>query len=296
MISAWDAVIDLVKPDLVVCEHAPSAALSAFGRIPVAFVGNGFVVPPADLPEFPPFEAGTGDTTRQRPVLVAIQEALAQLGRKAPSTITEPFRGVFRGIYSFPELDTYRRRRREAVLGPIEPVPELTPLPAKRRLFAYSASDIAMIEPLVKALMDIGPEASVYLRGTQGARSSIMRSRGVEVFDSPPALPDVLPKSSMVFSHGGTGFTNAALAGGRPHIVYPRHFEARSTARALEELGCGICVDPFDGKVFREAFKRAHQDEAMRNAAGKAALAAHDFVSRSNAMEVTMASLRALLG
>ena len=58
VIGSWDKLFDAVKPDLVVSEHAPGAVIAAFGRIPVALVGNGFVVPPADAATFPPFEAG----------------------------------------------------------------------------------------------------------------------------------------------------------------------------------------------------------------------------------------------
>lgn len=295
MIAAWDQAIDLVKPDLIIAEHAPSAALSAFGRIPVAFVGNGFVVPPADGAEFPPYEEGRGALARQQAALAAIQGALASLGRAVPTTITEPFRGAFRGVYSFPELDTYRGRRREAVLGPIEPVPPLSPLPAKRRLFAYSAADYALIAEVTQALMDLGPEVHAYLRGSPGARAAVLRSRGVTVHDAAPDLATVLPAASALFSHGGTGFSSAAFAAGRPHIVNPRHFEAHATARALEDLGVGICVHPFDAKRFREAVARANDDRALREAAQKVGAAAQAFVAQATPLQTTMAALRALL-
>jgi hypothetical protein len=67
MIAAWDTVIEAIRPDLIVCEHAPGAALSAFGRLPTAFVGNGFVVPPSEGQTFPPFESGEGVSARQGP-------------------------------------------------------------------------------------------------------------------------------------------------------------------------------------------------------------------------------------
>jgi hypothetical protein len=280
-----------VKPDLVVCEHAPGAAIAAFGRIPVAIVGNWFVVPPADGPEFPQYEAGRGEPQRQAPVLSVIREALTALGRAAPKTITEPFRGVFRGVYSFPPLDAYRRVRRETLLGPIEAVPPLTSLPAKRRLYAYSAADYVLVDELMQGLMALGPEASAYFRGSIGARAAVLKSRGITVYEQAPALSDVLPGASAVFSHGGTGFTNAALAAGRPHILGTRHAEARATAQALEELGVGICVTPFDAVKFRDAVKRANEDRSMREAAQKAGEMAQTFARNAAPLETTMAAL-----
>jgi hypothetical protein len=214
------------------------------------------------------------------------------LGRAAPKTLTEPFRGAFRGIYTFPALDTYRHARRETVLGPIEPVPPLSPLPAKRKLFAYSAADYALANEVTQALMDLGAEASAYFRGALGARAAVIKSRGVQLYDTAPALASVLPDASVVFSHGGTGFTYAAFAAGRPHIVNPRHFEARATARALEELGAGICLHPFDAKRFREAVTRANEDSALRAAAQKTGAAAQAFVRQATPLETTMTELR----
>ena len=292
LIEGWDAVFEVTRPDLIVCEHAPSAALSAFGRIPVAFVGNGFVVPPSDEPEFPPYEAGKGEPSRQRPILAAMQEALAQLGRSTPKTICEPFRGVFRGVYTFPSLDTYRGVRREPVLGPIEPLPALCALPATRRLFAYSAADHTGINDLSQALMDLGPVACVYFRGSLGARAAVIRSRGVRVYDTAPPLSEVLPEVGVVFSHAGGGLTHAALAAGRPQIVSPRHFEALVTARRLEEMGAGIVVHPFEPKRFREAVKRAFEDDTVRAAAQRAGAAAQAFMKAAAPMERTIGVLR----
>jgi UDP:flavonoid glycosyltransferase YjiC (YdhE family) len=296
MIVAWDGVIDAVRPDLIVCDHAPGAALSAFGRIPVAFVGNGFAVPPCDGAIFPPFETDKSDAARQVPVQAALQEALAALRRQSPRSICEPFRGVFRGVYSFALFDTYRDVRPEAVLGPIEPLPALTPLPASRRMFAYSASNNPAVNELTQALMDFGSEAAVYFRGAPGARSAVLRSRGVRVYDTAPALVSVLPECGAVFSHGGPGFAHAALAAGRPHIVSPRHFEALVTGRRIEELGAGIVVHPFEPKLFREAMRRAFDDAAVRAAAQTAGAAAQAFMKSATPLATTMEALRRVLG
>lgn len=296
LIGGWDQVFDTAKPDLVVSEHAPGAVIAAFGRIPVALVGNGFVVPPADRALFPPFEAGRGDAAAQAAVLEVVREALTALGRSAPSELCAPFRGVFRGVFAFPALDHYRDIRREAQLGPVEPMPPLTPLPAKRKLFAYSAADAAVIEPMTHALMTLGPQADVYLRGSLGARAAVMRSRGVIVHDKAPSLSSVLPEASAVFSHGGSGFTHAALAAGRPHIIYPRHGEAHYTARMVEGLGAGIVVNPFEPKRFAEAVARANDDRALRDAALNAGEAAQAFLRDARPVETAMAALRSAVG
>lgn len=295
ILSAWNKVIDALKPDAIICDHAPSAMLSAFGRIPVATVGTGFTVPPVSDAWFPPYNPVGANPENQHYVFDAIAEGMMRCGLVPPATITEAFRGDFRGIYSFPIVETYRSVRHETLLGPVEPQPPLTPLPEKPRLFVYTAADFAQIELLMRGLMVLGPEVSTYVRGQSGARAAVLRSRGVEVFDSPPPLAEVLPRFSAVFSHAGAGFTNAALSSGRPHIVFPRHFEARSTAHGLAEAGCGIQLESLEPDVFVAAYRRTTQEPGMGLAAQKAAADAHAFVQSARALETSVEAVSRLL-
>lgn len=295
LIGDWDRLIDAIRPDAIVCEHAPTAAISAYGRIPVALVGSGFTVPPADEARFPANVPDRGTPEAQDVVLAAVAGGLQALGRAAPPTLTAPFRTAFRGVYSLPLTDAYRHARRETVLGPIESLPALSPWPAQRRLFAYSTWDLALVDRLMRSLMDIGPAASVFFRDHGGPRSAILRSRGIEVFDTAPDLAAVLPRVSAVFSHAGSGFTHAALAAGRPQILHPLHFEAQANARGVVAAGCGIMLDSLDSESLRAAFARASSDDALQAMAQRRARETHDFVVAARARDVTIAAITRLL-
>ena len=52
LLRAWDALLDSIRPSLVVLDHAPALALAARGSIPVVQIGTGFCLPPSHLPEF----------------------------------------------------------------------------------------------------------------------------------------------------------------------------------------------------------------------------------------------------
>ena len=41
LLTAWSHLFDLIRPDLVIADFAPAAALTARGRLPLALVGNG---------------------------------------------------------------------------------------------------------------------------------------------------------------------------------------------------------------------------------------------------------------
>lgn len=295
LLDSWDDVFSAAKPDLIVCDHAPSAVLAAFGRIPVAVVGNGFTVPPADEPSFPPYNRAGGETISQADILSVMQQALTARGCAAPRAITEPFRAAFRGVYAFPELDPYRAIRSDDVYGPMEAMPPLTPLPPQRRLFFYSASDYALIDELVAALMEIGPQASVFLRGVPGAKAMVLKSRGVAFFNDAPRLDKILPQMSCVFSHAGSGLTAAAFAAGRPQVLNPRHGEASLTANLLEELGVGVSLPLLERKKLHEAIERVATDVTFAEKAQRAGEAAQAFLAQANALERTVDALRAVV-
>lgn len=295
LLETWDDMLDVAKPDLIVCEHSPGVVMAGFERVPVAIVGNGFIVPPADGATFPAYKSATGEMSSQGGVLAVMQEALMAKGRAAPASITEPFRTAFRAVYAFPELDPYRAIRRDAVLGPMETMPPLTPLPSKRKLFVYSASDYALIDELIAALMDIGPQASVFLRGKPGAKATVLKSRGASFFEEAPKLAETLPQMSCVFSHAGSGLVSAALAAGRPQILNPRHGEATLTANALQEMGVGISLPLLERQHLREAIERVHADAKFASAAQRAGETAQAFLAQANALESTLGALRALV-
>ncbi len=246
VLDAWDGVIAQTGASALVCEHAPSAVAAAFGRLPVAIIGNGYLVPPADAAEFPPLRPEADDPAPA--VLAAMRGAMAARPGGAPECVTAPFRAARRYVTSFPEIDPYHASRRDAVIGPLEAMPAPTPAPHGGKLFAYMARDWPRFGDLLQALMALGPRAGVFTPGLSQAQATLLRSRGVHVFDAPPPLDQLLPRVRAVLSHGGTGTAHAALAAGRTHLIAPRHDEAWTTLRLLESAGAGLAL-PAGGAV-----------------------------------------------
>lgn len=240
LLDAWDGVIAQTGASALVCEHAPSAVVAAFGRLPVSIIGNGYLLPPADGADFPPMRPDADDPVPA--VLAAIQGAMAARPGGAPDCVTAPFRAAHRYVTSFPALDPYRASRRDAVIGPLEPMPAPTPAPHGGKLFAYMARDWPRFGDLLQALMALGPRAGVFTPGLSQAQATLLRSRGVHVFDGPPPLDQLLPRVRAVLSHGGTGTAHAALAACRAHLIAPRHDEAWTTLRLLEATGAGFAL------------------------------------------------------
>ncbi len=45
LVRGWRSLIDVVRPDLIVCDHSPTLCLAAYRSVPVVMIGTGFTVP-----------------------------------------------------------------------------------------------------------------------------------------------------------------------------------------------------------------------------------------------------------
>src|SRR6185369_1370140 len=116
---------------------------------------------------------------------------------------------------------------------PPERLPVFAEPPVSPRLFAYLGQDIAGLDRLLQVLVDLDVPLEVYLRGDLSALARFLVLRGHRVYDTPPALADVLPAVSHVIAGAGAFTCHAALAAGRPLLALPQHDEAERNTIAL---------------------------------------------------------------
>ena len=127
--NAWQAIIDRVGPDIVICDNSPTLALAAHGALPAVFVGDGVSLPPAQLGEFPPMRADTRPTSAGKRVLAAIRSVQKTRRRPAPKSLPALFADGARFVCTLPEFDPYLSARTDPIVGPVEAYPEPAPPP-----------------------------------------------------------------------------------------------------------------------------------------------------------------------
>ncbi len=261
MVAGWQNLIDLTRPDLIISDYSPTLCLAAYGVNPMVIVGDGFTMPPDDLPTFPILRPQFAETIPQKRMLAVIREVQRRRNRPCPETLPGLFAAEGRYVCTLPELDPYRSARTEEVLGPFESPPPPMPLPAEPGFFAYIASDFRGIKNAARGLADIKLPGEIYIRRAPATLRRALRKRGHHVHDVPAPLTDALKNASAIIHHGGIGTTEMAVGIGRPHVLLPRHMEQELTARALEELGLGIKVaGNFTPKAVVDALNRVIED------------------------------------
>jgi hypothetical protein len=283
LVRSWGDLIDLVKPNLVVVDHSPTALLACFGVVRVITVGYGFYLPPSHYPSFPAFRDGVPPIVPEPVLLDNIRTVQARLGRPAPDTVPQLFESHYSHCYSIPELDPYSDYRAIPGFGPVEEMPAPSPLPEKPSLFAYLAADHPRIQEIATALGDLNIPVQAYVRNAPPVLVRYMARSGIQVHERPPSLTKVLAEVSAVLSHGGGGITHAALFAGRAQILIPRHIEAETTSKRLFNLGVGtemtLDIDP--SPVTRRILTGALSRIQLRKGAMDAALELNKNLKRS---------------
>lgn len=242
MVRAWDAIFEIVRPDIVLSEYAPILVLAARGRFPTVLFGNGFVTPPADLPVYPPLQSNIEPIMAQEQVLAVVKEVQRQRRAPVPETLPGIFACERRFPCTFPELDPYRGVRRETLLPPLSDRLSPLPPPSSPRFFAYLAADAPGITTVLSALAKSGVPGGLFLRSPSQRLKEALSKTAITVYDEPQPLPEVLREASFVIHHASLGTTEACLSAGRPQLVVPRDLEKALIANSLRALGVGFAI------------------------------------------------------
>lgn len=238
VVQAWMGILDLVRPDLVLADHAPSLCLATRGRVATVLVGAGFWLPPATLGEFPALMPGQPPVVPEAELLEVVRQVQERRGAPAPQTLPGLFDAADRFVTALPEIDPYPGRE-EPHVGPLEPL--LIPMPAPPRpgWFAYLAADYPPLVDVLGRAAATGIAGRAYVRGAAPELRAKVRALGVEVLDEPRPLAESLAQAAVVIHHGGAATTQFALSAGRPQLCLPQHLEQALTARCLHQLGVG---------------------------------------------------------
>lgn len=243
LLGAWHGLFDLLRPDLIVAEHAPTLCLAAHGRIPTLGVGTGFTVPVLDgAGEFPVFRQEASALVPAARLHEVLGAVLSAHGQPVPS---QPLRAVMgdRGmVTTFAEIDPYRPARRTPAVGPVWPVPAAAALPAAPRCLVYLPADHPALEKIARGLRGLSMPGDVYVRGASPRVRAWFEEAGLVVAERPLALAEVLPGATVVLHHGGAGITQHCLAWGRPQVVAPAFLEQQITAEVLRRANLAVLL------------------------------------------------------
>ena len=251
-LRAWRALFDLVKPDLVLFEHSPTALIAAHGYgFQKVLVGNGFSIPPqqfeVDAP-FAPFvttprtpEVLAGLRSDDGVLLTVINRALTRSGlAELPSLVDIYSQADAQFLMTLPVLDHFGPRPGQRYLGVERPTPRPAPQwppGSGPKVFAYLRV-FPSLEKLLQDLQLARVYALLHIRGLPGALRERFSSEQICFTDQLIDLSAVAEQADWVVHHGNHNTMAGFVRAGVPQLLIPLHQEHLFASLNLLAQGC----------------------------------------------------------
>lgn len=289
-LRAWHGVFALVRPDVLVADHAPTALLAARGAgVPHLAVGNGFAIPPETSPwpsirpwEMVPQEALIGAEARLERTVEAAQRLL---GGRQPVRMRELF-GPQDVLDTFVELDHHGARPDGRYVGPIVSVPRSlrTAWQSQEspKVLAYLRPTVPGFMAILQALARLDAEVLCVAPGLAPEVAKKLASRRLRIALAPVELPPLLERADLAIGYGSGGFSTQALLAGVPLLMRPRHVEQALFAHRVEALSAGRrLAGRLETQGVAAAVRALLEEPACRQAAQAFAHAYRDFTPQA---------------
>jgi len=262
----WSRIIDLVRPNIVIGDFAPTVTAAAQGRVPVIMTGNGWTIPPDGSP-IPALPLRSYDRVAAEQAENRICDAVsaASGGNWLSGTLAQLLRGDARFIYTSAALDPYRHQRQDELSCP----PNLVIPPSHNEssaahILLYLPQNHPSIDRVLEAVGTIGMRTFAFLGGLQRPSPP-----NVTIQPLPLDLPAMLPAARLVIHHGGLGIANWSLAYRKPQAIVAIDLEKILIAHAITSSGSGLSVHPnATGADMIGSFRRAVHLNPLRISSG----------------------------
>jgi UDP:flavonoid glycosyltransferase YjiC (YdhE family) len=208
-------------------------------------IGNGFTLPPHQMPQFPLLHHLAPPAWNEQETLSAVNEAAQSLGRPTLVRLPQLFWGDACLVHTFPLLDPYHTQRTEPVDGPIFAEPPVAARAGGQSIFAY-LSHAKPYPAVFEALKPHAARLHAYAPALAESQRGELRRLGARVDEEPLPLTEVLAQSRLVVHHGGNGVASEALASGVPQLVLSTQVEQNLTGETLQQRGVAGLIRMYD--------------------------------------------------
>lgn len=238
VLQGWRAVLDEMRPDLVICNYAPLAGLAARGRARVMHLGTGYYTPPDGLEAMPLLQAMPLRHSDAE-ILAALNTALEAESLPALARIGALFAGDDTFLSTFVLLDPYADHRQRDADGPLFEEPPLPRRAQAHGIFAYLHADVVTRPGVHAALCRLGTDLDLRTDLDAPALLAPLAAAGVRLHLAPLRVAPMIAGARLVLHQGSAGMAADAIAAGVPQFAICDHLEHYLNAAAVEGAGLG---------------------------------------------------------
>ncbi|WP_342116856.1 glycosyltransferase [Pseudoduganella sp. OTU4001] len=290
LVRGWRALLELLKPDVLVAEFAPTALLAARSLdIPGVAIGAAFTLPPAGqpLPNFRPWEAVDLARLAQAElhVLKVMNTVLVHYGGVPYLQAADALLGRQHLLCAWPELDHYGRApEAEEWLGPafVMPPGEAPQWPPGHghKVYVYLRQEHPAHVAVLHALVMEGCRVLCYQPEVAAGAVPPVHATSLAWARGPVDMAAALSEARLCVNQAGEGTVTHAMLAAVPMLLLPTQLERYLLAQRLEAAGVAINGGRMPGAVdWRSVVRSLLMDGrtlmAARNAATRYAGFSH---------------------
>lgn len=252
-LRAWLCIFDLVKPDLVLYDHSPTALVASHGRsFKKVALGSGFYNPPGPAPgaPFAPFstttltpEVLTRLAADEAQVLGMVNQARVQLALAPLAALADLYHQLdVRLFLTWPELDHFGARPGQRYLGnQTLATHQLAKWPGVSgpKVFGY-LQNMPSLEALLRDLRASGVRALLWVSDLPPKLRQAYSSERLQFLDQLVDMNSVGAQADWAISHSNHSTVGTLMMAGLPQLLIPRHQEQLLMARRLVAQGCAL--------------------------------------------------------
>ena len=258
-VEAWHSLFALIRPDLLVADHAPTALLAArcCGVRSIA-MGSGFEIPPSTrpLPSIRPWEEIPEARLLQSEALI-LDRANGLPGMHGEKSLHRLADLIPPGpiFTTFAQLDHYGARQDACYVGSIHGMGNSNKVTwpghagEARRILVYLRPDQRTTETVVGLLATLKATAICIVPGAGKAFVDKYACAHLAISPQPLDLRALLDRADVFVGYGSSGVIAESLLAGVPLLMIPQTVEQYLGAARVESLGAGLIVGQKRGRT-----------------------------------------------
>jgi UDP-N-acetylglucosamine transferase subunit ALG13 len=296
LVKAWRGLFDLLQPDLLVFDFAPTAMLAASGSaIEKIIFSSGFSCPAPGVPgvDLCPWVPVKPEAVKQAEQFIVgnINTVARQQGLPSVRFVGDLFRASQTFLADLPLFDMYGNARENATYtGPPRALSDFQSCNwgdvSGKKIFAYLKPGRPHVDTALHVLADAKANVRVYFPGNLSPELIARQSAKFVVSNKPLELAEMMSSADAVVSHGGVGVASMSLLSGLPVLVLPTHLEQKSNGMQIHQAHLGTWIAQERSKADAENIIHGFIDNTTYKASASAFADKHASIAALNAIEL----------
>jgi hypothetical protein len=243
LIVWWRQVLQERRVSLVLADYAPLALMAARSLgIPTIATGQGYGLPPADMPEFPVLDPERSQRLHDERVLLANVNAVASdIGLPALRGLPEVYRADLTLVNTLPLLDPYARWRKEPCMAPLTDIGSVLAQDGDE-VFVYFSTREFENPAVLEALATLPLPRRGFFPALPAGVAERLSASGMVLESAPVSADDIARRSRLILNAGQHGILSLGLFAGLAQVCLPQHQEQLHHARCAEAAGVARVV------------------------------------------------------